>query len=97
MMTSCFPIIEFILFTLVNLRSNERKFYKGVRLRSRLRVSRQCVRTSPIHYLLKSLHAGYDIAIVLAIKALPTGCFLYPAYRATLLFLALLYFGARSY
>jgi len=39
MMTSCFPIIEFIVFTLINLRSNERKFQEGVRLRSRLRVN----------------------------------------------------------
>ncbi len=41
MMTSCFPIIEFIVFTLINLRSNERKFQEGVRLRSRLRVNGQ--------------------------------------------------------
>ena len=39
MMTSCFPIIEFIVFTLINFRSNERKFQEGVRLRSRLRVN----------------------------------------------------------
>jgi hypothetical protein len=38
MMTSCFAIIEFIVFTLINLRSNERKFQEGERLRSQLRV-----------------------------------------------------------
>ena len=38
-----------------------------------------------MRYLLKSLHAGYIIAIVIAIEELPTGCLLNPVYRVTLL------------
>ena len=48
MMTSCFPIIEFIVFTLIKLRSNERKFQEGAQLRSRLRVNGQPINTSTV-------------------------------------------------
>ena len=41
MMTSCLAIIEFIVFTSISLRSNERKCQEGVRLRSRLRDRRR--------------------------------------------------------
>ena len=48
MMTSCFTIIEFIVFTSINLRSNERKCQEGERLRSRLRVNGNPIHTPAI-------------------------------------------------
>ena len=47
-MTSCFAIIEFIVFTPRSLRSIERKCQEGVRLRSRLRVNGHPIDALPI-------------------------------------------------